>query len=458
MTFRAWRFFVHVILSHINVAKSLVYQHPQFINPAIEWINKELSNSQAEIRKSHRPLSINGNMEIIVSKKGLFSIDYIKEETLNRLYIRCVNDIFSSSRYDGKICTFKVDLAKEIAYKAKDICGDNWTQNPLRSYLNQLIRHLAGEEFTQGWDNELLSSIAAVLIKGDSWETLLQFMQSKGMYDYRLAFSIYGVLNGFANLTRDFTDNLITLEREYVWDIYREFYGEIFQKPLTSKEADDNAIREVIFPSEEADCTCAHNYRYQSGNNARVHMQTGVIEERISEEVRNQVKIFFNQTNKSKNKKELEHSLDEALRRSPNLKAAFDELGQCEIWLTASKRQPSKALKIMRDQFLGQKSMLENTSNYGTLLRDHSWIEKCSQFSSTDEARKGFINRGNYLIENYTKRNGRYKYDNKDNKSVIEHFIEKLIPSYYASAQMKYLVEEMNLHKVREYLEQHYGD
>lgn len=29
MTFRAWRFFVHVILSHINVAKSLVYQHPQ---------------------------------------------------------------------------------------------------------------------------------------------------------------------------------------------------------------------------------------------------------------------------------------------------------------------------------------------------------------------------------------------------------------------------------------------
>lgn len=102
--------------------------------------------------------------------------------------------------------------------------------------------------------------------------------------------------------------------------------------------------------------------------------------------------------------------------------------------------------------------MLENTSNYGTLLRDHSWIEKCSQFSSTDEARKGFINRGNYLIENYTKRNGRYKYDNKDNKSVIEHFIEKLIPSYYASAQMKHLVEQMNLHKVREYLEQHYGD
>lgn len=428
----------------------------KFINPAIEWINKEISNSQDEIRKSHQPLSID-NIEIIVSKEGLFSIDYIKEEVLTKLYISCVNDIFSSSRYDGKICTFKVDLAKEITYKAKDICGDNWTQNPLRSYLNQLIRHLAGEEFTQSWDNELLSSIAAVLIKGDSWETLLQFMQSKGMYDYRLAFSIYGVLNGFANLTRDFTDNLISLERKYVWDIYREFYGEIFQKPLTSKEVEDDAIREVIFPSEEADRAYAHNYRYQSGNNARVYMQTGVIEERISEEVRNQVKEFFNQTDKFKNKKALEPALDEVLGRCPSLKAALDELGQCARWQTESKK-PSKALKIMRDQFLGQKSMLENTSNYGTLLRDHSWIEKCSQFSSTDEARKGFINRGNYLIDNYTRRNGRYKYDNKDNKSVIEHFIEKLIPSYYASAQMKYLVEEMNLHKVREYLEQHYGD
>ena len=70
----------------------------------------------------------------------------------------------------------------------KNVIGKDWDNSPIRAYLNQLRRHVRGEEFNQPWDNGVLSSIAAVLIKGDDWEQLLHFMQSKGIV--RLPFSI----------------------------------------------------------------------------------------------------------------------------------------------------------------------------------------------------------------------------------------------------------------------------
>lgn len=74
--------------------------------------------------------------------------------------------------------------------------------------------------------------MSAVLIKGDEWELLLNFMQSKGMYDYRIAFALYGVLNGFANMTRDFTDLLLTTESGYLSKVYREMYGQLLEKSI----------------------------------------------------------------------------------------------------------------------------------------------------------------------------------------------------------------------------------
>lgn len=53
-------------------------------------------------------------------------------------------------------------------------------------------------------------------------------MQSKEMYDYRLAFAMFGALNGFANLTRDFTDIIYSRDKNYIAEIYKEFHGQLF--------------------------------------------------------------------------------------------------------------------------------------------------------------------------------------------------------------------------------------
>lgn len=147
---------------------------------------------------------------------------------------------FSSCKYNGKISTINKDLSDEITVKAKTVYGDDWEGSHAKTFLNNLRRHVRGEVFEEQWNNGLLSSIAAVLTHGDDWHKLLLFMQSKGMYDYRLAFSFYGVLNGFANLTRDFTDNIYTTSSDYIASVYKDVYRQLFGRELVTSVENNN--------------------------------------------------------------------------------------------------------------------------------------------------------------------------------------------------------------------------
>lgn len=163
--------------------------------------------------------------EVITSNGKLSKVSSIVDNVENQLYVSWVNNVLIN--FNGKVSSASAELADAITKSAIDTLGDKWANSSIRIFLNQLRRHVRGEEFTQPWDNGVLSSIAAVISKGDDWESLLSFIQSKGMTDYRIAFSFYGMLNGFANLTRDFTDILLNQKSIYVAEIYREFYGQL---------------------------------------------------------------------------------------------------------------------------------------------------------------------------------------------------------------------------------------
>lgn len=439
----------------------------------IEWINKELRDTQSEIEISIKRPSVNDNIELIISNKKLYDISCLKNCILKDLYIECINNIFSSSKYNGKISTFRAVLADAITYKARDICGSEWQSSNIRTYLNELRRHIAGEEFFQTWDNGPLSSIAAVLIKGDDWEALLQFMQSKKMYDYRLAFSIYGTLNGFSNLTRDFTDNLITLERKYVWDVYKEFYGEIFGKKLTLEKSAGVSICESLQPSRYEP---GNNHTYgcegQTVDNDKSHISqvypqskdkfTAEVKNDGWEEICEQILSFFDEKIKVKTKKEkerLRNSLTDVLRQHFSFRTAFDALLRKEGWHTP-KGRISNSYKELYKYFSQYKisRKIGDAQSYGSLLTNTIWIEECCKFIQTEEAKKEFRERAKFLVKNHLNPTGKYKSDYKDNKSVREHFIDKMIPAYYKNSKLVHLVQEMNLDKIKEYLEQKYGN
>lgn len=218
-------------------------------NPALQWVSDELKRVSS-ISATNRVLLSPEDSEIVVADNKLRSIKetVISNRVENQLFIGLVNYILTAESISGKISSQRSELTDTLTAVAKNILGTDWELSPIRTYMNLLRRHVRGEEFNQKWDNGVLSSLAAVILKGDDWEVLLDFMKRKGMTDYRLAFAFYGVMNGFANLTRDFTDLLLNNDSSYVASIYKEFHGSIHGEKIdiSSKVMESERHKEII--------------------------------------------------------------------------------------------------------------------------------------------------------------------------------------------------------------------
>ena len=223
---------------------------PEAENPELKKILNAIDVLEKNIRISAPKADVD-SCPILVSegKSSRLNIDDVPPEE-RELYIYWVNEVLSSEVYNGKISTFKNELSDEIAKASKVFFGQNWDSSPKRVLLNEIRSFVRGQSFEHVWANDIYSSIAAVMAKGDDWQGLLQFMRQKEMFDYRIAFSFYGVLNGFANLSRDFTDILFDGDKKYTWTVYQDFYGQ-----LLSRNIPDSALAPTspVTSSEEID-------------------------------------------------------------------------------------------------------------------------------------------------------------------------------------------------------------
>lgn len=208
-------------------------EYEEDVNPAIEWIEKEIKEQKGKIWREKVVLKTDSE-EILVNNSLLNTIknEYLKNDETTSLFKDWTNDIFASEKYNGKISIFKKEIADEVTTKAQKVIGEGkWEKHQVRKYLNMLRHHIDGEPFDDyTWEDGVLSSLFSVILAGEEWDKMLKFMQRKEMTNYRLAFAIYGTLNGFANLTRDFTDILLNLDEVYVKDVYKEFYGQLFSR------------------------------------------------------------------------------------------------------------------------------------------------------------------------------------------------------------------------------------
>lgn len=203
--------------------------------------NQAIQKIKEDIKKIETKRS---NQAIMPEAKELTIMDYClssispnrlpdeKERELFRLWI---NKIFCSSQFNGNISIHKNNLSDELTESALHNCNGN-RQDSTVVFLEKLRRHVRGNAFDVQWKNGLLSSVAAVLIAGEEWSKLLRFMQGKEMTDYTLAFSIFGCLNGFAALPRDFTDILYNQDPQYIAAVCSEFNLQLFGKPLDTKK------------------------------------------------------------------------------------------------------------------------------------------------------------------------------------------------------------------------------
>lgn len=209
-------------------------------NPAIEWIEQSIDNQLLSIKKSATKIQTDDS-EIIVDGENLVGISCGKLDLAKHWF----NTVLLNSEKCRMESYDKMTLADMVTDATIDLLGDGWKGSTERVFLNKLRKHIAGEAFDVEWDNGLLSSIAAVVLRGSEWEELLLFMQRKGMYDYRLAFAMYGALTGYANMSRLFVDPLYD-DKQYGWQVYKEIYGQLFGKDIsiTIKQAPEVMLSE----------------------------------------------------------------------------------------------------------------------------------------------------------------------------------------------------------------------
>ena len=309
-------------------------------NQSMTWINREIAHTKSLMKSSIVKLDPD-DAEIIVSSKDKVAVPKtIEDKLMANLFVCWVNEVLCAKSFNGKINSIKELLSDEITKSAKNVIGSDWEDSPIRTYLNQLRRHVRGEEFNQSWDNGVLSSMSAVLIKGDEWEQLLNFMQSKGMYDYRIAFALYGVLNGFANMTRDFTDLLLTTESSYLSKVYREMYGQLLEKSIPkttniTSTIETKKTEKVIFEEET---------------------QTIIVQNPEGKKLKDwqtEIRVFAASVIK-KNKQKLLDSLEEAFTQNGDNQDYFvfiTMLDNFEGW-KPGKNGPSKAWTRLQEHYV----------------------------------------------------------------------------------------------------------
>ena len=221
---------------------------------ASSWLRNEEKKLAKNEQNNRKPLSVNAN-ELTVEDNTLLDIStaLLQNEDEKKLVKAWVNDIFILPDYNKNIASFKSDLSDKITTKAKEIFGDaKWENSDMKIWLNNMRRYINGADGKIEWGNPLVASITSVLLKGDDIDNLLAFMRSKSVSDYRIAFAFYGMLYGFANLTRDFTDNLYTYkDNNYISEVYKAIYEQTQGKPFPAISLPEKNYRSPYSISEK---------------------------------------------------------------------------------------------------------------------------------------------------------------------------------------------------------------
>jgi hypothetical protein len=113
----------------------------------------------------------------------------------------------------------------------KEELKERWDTDPSREYINSLRCNL--NEFQcfdiNSSDNQTLKSFAAFCQKGDAdIDKLEDYLISNLIGDFRISFSLWGIIFGFAEMPKTFTNKFFASKNmEYITEIYKYIFEQI---------------------------------------------------------------------------------------------------------------------------------------------------------------------------------------------------------------------------------------
>lgn len=194
---------------------SLLNNYSEYLDILVSNLDKKVDNISLEklpIISEYKIAEIPDQKDFIVNFLNEFLVDKVQKES------------FLAHRYD---------YARRGGALFKNVLADKWEGSEEKIYINALLKNL--NEYTafdiNSIANQTLKSYAAFFQKGDvEIEKLEDYLVANGIGDLRLAFALWGVIFGFADMPKTITKDLFdSLDNAYKVAIYKGVYKSIHQ-------------------------------------------------------------------------------------------------------------------------------------------------------------------------------------------------------------------------------------
>ena len=151
-----------------------------------------------------------------------------QKEFLPVLFNGYMNEVWNGAEF----LSSRYEFAKVGGKLFREISGDNWENSPARTYINSLLRNL--NEYTEfdinSTDSDILKSFAAFCQKGESdIDKLRDYLISNGIGDFRIAFALWGLVFGFAEMPKTLTNELFEdQDEQYLSECYKSIHKQLY--------------------------------------------------------------------------------------------------------------------------------------------------------------------------------------------------------------------------------------
>ncbi len=408
-------------------------------------LDKYINNIETNISTYDAKIKLDVSKLPIVQNRTIIEIPDQKR-TLSVLFCKYMDEVwngneFLSSRYDFANVGGKI--FREI------IGSDKWENSTARTYINTLRKNL--NEYTEfdinSISSDTLKSFAAFCQKGDKdIDKLRDYLISNGICDFRIAFALWGLIFGFAEMPKTLTNELFeSQDEQYISDCYKYIHKQLHsielagaldrrlkneEKPNSVWQGMKNIGKKVedLFggkSKEQAQVSDSQIVRNKSD-----HKFTTIPEElkivydsEAFKKLSLSVQDYFKKESLALYQGRIDKPYIEALKK---IEYPYSKTGWKTNWKDAIKTLTQKQKnESKRDSSLQTLSLFAHTST-GEFLKDYDYLQCNEEFKRLVSAIKDWEKDLKWFIDSHNPLHEDYKYyEGKptDNESVIKQFI-----------------------------------
>lgn len=158
-----------------------------------------------------------------------------QKEFLAKLFNEYMEEAYSSEEFIQS----RYEFAKSGGKIFKEELQDKWEGSQWKQYINSLLKNL--NEYSsfdiKSANNLTLESFAAFCQKGESdIDKLEDYLITNEIGDFRIAFGLWGIIFGFANMPKTLTNELFLSEDiDYISEVYQFIFKQIHDIDLEGK-------------------------------------------------------------------------------------------------------------------------------------------------------------------------------------------------------------------------------